>query len=31
MKKKLLAFSFAMAFTGTSSILHAGDAIDAGK
>jgi len=31
MKKKLLALSFAMAFTGTSSILHAEDAIDAGK
>jgi cytochrome c553 len=31
MKKKLLALSFAMAFTGTSTILHAEDAIDAGK
>jgi len=31
MKKKLLALSFAMAFTCTSSILHAEDAIDAGK
>jgi len=31
MKKNLLALSFAMAFTGTSSILHAEDAIDAGK
>jgi len=31
MKKKLLALSFAMAFTGTSSILHAEDTIDAGK
>ena len=31
MKKKLLALSFAMAFAGTSGILHAEDAIDAGK
>ena len=31
MKKKLLALTFAMAFAGTSGILHAEDAIDAGK
>ncbi len=31
MKKKLLVLLFAMVFTGTSSILHAEDAIDAGK
>jgi len=31
MKKKLLALLCAMAFTGTSTILHAEDSIDAGK